>query len=246
MIPAALPRHAAPLLAALALLASPLGAQNEPVQRPVRQPAQSERPAPPANLAVSVVSPGVVRLTWEGVAGASAYQIGRLVAPDGWRRVATVGAGTHEYVDEGRDLSKPHSYQVVAVVGNLASLPARVTLDSAVARAPDTAPTQAAPADTARCGGYQEPGWVVCESESRRFDDRFNGTFTVTARCPRGWILVTGGYQGGFWRGSVTASHPDYGVAGWTVGMWVPNPTPEQQRTSFQHSVRAIAVCRPR
>src|SRR5687768_8109028 len=110
-----------------------------PAQRPAGEPSRvARRPPAPARVMVAIAGPGRVQLTWDAVPGAAAYDIGRRVAPGGWRRVARVDSNTTSYVDAKRDLSQSHQYQVIAIIGGVPSLPRRSEPTSAAATQSDT------------------------------------------------------------------------------------------------------------
>lgn len=151
-------------LAPIVLLAPVAQGQSDPVQRPVRTPTVRPRPAAPATVVATVAAPatpttpGVIVVSWDPVPGATAYDVGFSAPPDGWRRITRVQAGTTRLTHPGRPAMTPHTYQVITVADDLASLPARsaeVVVPMAPAGDPmprpstgDTASTPT-PADTA-------------------------------------------------------------------------------------------------
>lgn len=247
-------------LAVSALVIFPLAAagQGDPVAKPLPTRTVATRPAPPANLTASITAPGQVTLTWDAVPGASAYDLGVHVSPDGWRRVTRITGGATSYVHGGRDLMKPHVYQVVAIVGDLASLPARsdTVVQTAVEPANDgttgtptattstststpTSGTFAGPAPGSECTQY--PGWVSCKSEVLRWTGEFNGKANRSVKCPSLHQLVGGGYEGDYWGMDVLSSFP-VGPDVWRVELRA-NFTTAREGTN--NHIAATIVCVP-
>ena len=176
-------------------------------QRPVREPARvAERPPAPERVTAVVTGPGRVEITWDAVSGASAYDVGRMVAPNGWQRVTRVDGNTTSYVDANRDLSRAHQYQVVAIVGTMASLARRSEPTSPVAvqrdSATSTPATPATPQPTikettpARCWADESnPDRMHCESATKAWTAKHVGDEFVTATCPDGYLMITGGHS---------------------------------------------------
>lgn len=252
-------------LAVSALVILPLvaAAQGDPVGKPLpTRTVTPTRPPAPANLTASISGPGQVTLTWDAVPGASAYDLGLHVSPNGWRRVTRVTGGATSYLDSGRDLSKPHMYQVVAIVGDLASLPARSDTVQETAAEPATdvatgtsSPTTSTPTSTAtstptsgtfagpapgsECTQY--PGWVSCKSEVLRWTGEFNGKASRSVKCPSFHQLVGGGYEGDYFGMDVLSSYP-VGPDVWRVDLRANFTT---AREGMDNHIAATIVCVP-
>lgn len=225
----------------LLFLALPLAAA---AQRTLVEPRDvpTTRPAAPRNVVATVTAPGEVTVTWEPVAGATAYDVGRLVRPDGWRRVTRVDGGVLRYVDTGRDLSRAHMYQVVAVVGALASLPGRsAELPGEAATGPAAAASEPALA-AASCTGNYAGGRFICRSAERQLDADFHGRMPLVVECPAGTFVVAGGWAGTVARATAVVSQPRH-VSAWEVVIEVPLPAAGEARQAG--SVQAVATCKP-
>lgn len=232
-------------LAVSALVIFPLVAagQGDPVTKPLPTRTAATRPPAPANVTASITGPGQVTISWDAVAGASAYDIGLHVPPDGWRRLTRV-TGATSYVDGGRDLSKPHMYQVVAIVGYLASLPARsdtviATQQAAVdSSAVEPVPEPVRTAADAGCSTPYPDAWS-CKSANYEWTGRHAGVYTMIASCPSGFRVVSGGHEGHFEGATVIASNPVY-PEGWQIRInGIPTDNPTQP-----NRIWAVAYCR--
>lgn len=114
-----------PVRAVLLLLAVLPAAARAQDPKPVPDPTalRNVRPPGPAVVRAMVSAPGEVTVTWDSVPGASGYDLGRLAPPAGWVRLARVPGASRQYVDRGRNLTTPHTYRVIGLVGEMASLP---------------------------------------------------------------------------------------------------------------------------
>ena len=205
------------------------GAGVLPAQRPVRDAAPlAQRPPAPAKVTATITGPGTVQLTWDAVPDATAYEIGRIVAPYGWQRVTRVDGNTTSYVDANRDLSKPHQYQVVTIVGNMASLPRRSALTSPVANRPDTATPPSSTPTTAPATIKETPGkcWpdesnadrMHCEGAGKQWTAQHRGDEFVSVQCPDGYVVISGGHNTLLFRSAELRQSFPRGN-GWTI--WV-------------------------
>ena len=201
-------------------------------QRPVREPtALAQRPQPPAKVTATVAGAGRVQVSWDAVPGATAYDIGRLVATGGWQRVTRVDGNTTTFMDANRDLSQPHQYQVVTIAGDMASLPRRSAPTSPVVAQADTARTTAttpASTPTAQPTIKETPGkcWpdesnpdrVHCEGTAKQWTAQHRGDEFVSVQCPDGYLVHTGGHSTLLFRSAELRQSLPRGN-GWTV--WV-------------------------
>lgn len=74
----------------------------------------TELPVPPAAVKASVTADAVM-VTWPDVPGATAYSIGRNVAPNGFRVVCQYCPTTASYIDHAITMGTTHTYGVAAV-----------------------------------------------------------------------------------------------------------------------------------
>jgi hypothetical protein len=202
------------LFLSVILLPGALAAQEtKPVTEPV---VRTTRPPGPATVTAVVTGAGEVTVTWSVVSGATAYDIGRLVPPAGWVRIGRLSGDSLRFVDRGRNLAVPHTYQVVGIVGDLASMPTRSEAVQGTASLPAGGATTA---DPLPCGG--QDAVRVCY-RSRRWVGAAELAPEVSVGCPSsayevvsgGYILRTTGYR-------LTESRPSVynGVISWKVGM---------------------------
>ena len=234
-----------PLIAAALLLTT--GAALA-AQRPVREP--TPRPRGPATVTASVTGPGEITVTWAEVPGATHYDLGFHSPPDGWRRVERVPGSATQYVHTGRDLTRTHQYSIVVAVGDAASLPVRSNIVAAHAAVDSTPPVTApvtTPAATitvtapARCvQDHTDPARMFCSSERRDFTPLHSGDITLTATCPDGYQVLSGGHSTLLWGSSeLRASYPDAVSRWWYV--WVQaRRDPSRPQMSF---AQAHAIC---
>ena len=221
-------------LSFLVLLPAALAAQDP---KPRAEPVATTRPPAPS-VTAAITAAGEVTVTWSAVTGASAYDIGRLVPPAGWVRIGRLAGDSLRFVDRGRNLAVAHTYQVVGIVGDLASLPGRSEPVQA-----ETASTPAGGGTTATdplpCGG--QDAVRVCY-RSREWTGSAEIAPEVNVGCPTsayevvsgGFILRTTGYR-------VTESRPTVynGVVSWRVGVRQDGttiaPDARQQVTAFAY-----------
>lgn len=237
------------LLGMLALVPSAAMAQrtSEPVQRPAPTATVQTRPPAPRQVVARITGERQVTVTWTPVAGATAYHVGRYAPPNGWQRAGTLGGGDTAFVDGGRDLTTPHTYRVVAVVGDFASLPATsepVSRETSTPvetppadTVPTTTPTTPSPND-AYCMMNDAAEFRSCKSATYRWTGAHSGIASMTATCAPGYRVVSGGYSGHFEGAIVIESSPRYPES-WEVRI---NGIPTPNATSG-NSIWAVAYC---
>lgn len=261
---------AAPTAAlALALLAAAtaapsLGAQE--VQRP--RATVATRPPAPANVRAARTGDRQVTITWDAVEGATAYDVGRLVRNSGWQRVTRVPASAGaRWVDANRDLSLAHTYRVVTIAGDMASLPAmsnELAPNSPVGGLRNADPTPnpqegGSGAATVPSGAGCTPagGNQYCTSNVMVFG--FGSRRLVgVAYCPEGTMAVGGGWDGVLMHQTIVEhSRPVYddakGRPGWSVQVVKVLENPIEILTDaartlsgrMEVSFQAYAVCAP-
>lgn len=113
-------------------VATAAGAQRTP---PVQRPGKDIDPVGAQQITVTAAQTGPAEITvrWNAVPGAKSYFIGRLVRPDGWRRVNPPTPSATSYVDRNVEVGRVYMYQVSAVVGDRAGV--RFNSDSVVVQA---------------------------------------------------------------------------------------------------------------
>jgi hypothetical protein len=87
--------------------------QSNTVTPLVVQPGRAD--APPAQVEASETEPGIVTITWSKVPSATAYQIGRSVAPNGFKPLCQVCSTATKYVDRKVTAGAKHVYTVTAL-----------------------------------------------------------------------------------------------------------------------------------
>jgi|tagenome__1003787_1003787.scaffolds.fasta_scaffold20965056_2 hypothetical protein len=87
--------------------------RSNPVQPVAVQPGPPD--APPSLVEATETKPGVVTVTWSKVTSATAYQIGRSVAPAGFKQLCQVCSTATNYVDRKVTAGAKHVYTVVAL-----------------------------------------------------------------------------------------------------------------------------------
>jgi subtilisin family serine protease len=106
------------------------------------QPAPTPPPAAPTGLAAASASSSSIALSWQGVAGASSYNVLRsLTGSSGWTQVATVSGATLTYLDSGLTASSAYYYEVTDSSSSGTSAPsniAQATTSAAPAPLPST------------------------------------------------------------------------------------------------------------
>lgn len=196
---------------ALLLSNTTLAAAQDP--KPIPEPiVRREQPLGPSTVTARIVAAGRVEITWDSVPGAVTYHVARLAPPNGWQRVATVPPTTRMVADTGRNLSTAHTYQVVAMIGNVASRP---TVSEPVQGPPPVVapatPTVSAPrcdaAGPATMHCHVAQSWISAAAVP-----------PVEVSCPSGHYLMSGGYNSAMVMGyNVMASAPVSGRQAWRV-----------------------------
>jgi hypothetical protein len=85
-----------------------------PTVTPVRAMAGDTVPAP-TSVTASQTGPGRITVAWSAVQGATAYAIGRSVAPDGLRSLCPLCPTRTQYVDSAVTAGAKHIYAVAAI-----------------------------------------------------------------------------------------------------------------------------------
>ena len=178
------------ILSLAALLSFPVLA-NAPDPKPVRTPVtQNQQPPGPAKVTARIVDVARVLISWDSVPDADTYHVGRLAPPNGWQRVATVPATVRQVADSGRNLNTPHTYRVVAVVGDLASKP---TLSEPVQGLPESGAPGTANAPQ-RCE-TTNPMTLWCHQTKLWAGVGSATDYYVEVECPAGSYLLSGGHN---------------------------------------------------
>jgi hypothetical protein len=192
-------------------------------------------------------------VSWTSVPGATAYDIGRLIGSSGWQRVRRVAGSDTTYVDVSTSLAThPHTYQVVTVVGDLASPPARAEPVQGGYKGPGDAGGAPAIPDSSATRGD-----AACAPATMGFTRCVSAVWTwfppmaesgayrrLEAQCPAGTTIVSGGYLGNSDRLVVSASFPT--ERGWQIEFREPagSASIPADRDAPAHRIRALALCR--
>ena len=228
-------------LSVLSLLSVPvLAAAQDP--KPVREPAPravNARPDGPATVTAKVAGPRSFVITWDSVPGATGYDIGRMAPPDGWQRVhQRVGPNVFEIHDTGRDILIPHTYRVIAIVGNLASQP---TLSDPVKGEPNEAMPGSANATTPNCLYAPDRLTMTCTLK-KTWQGGAESSQGLEVGCPAGALLVTGGYDVRLIGYQIVRSAPRINESKW--GMRVDRVPSITVSPTVGQEMTVVAACR--
>jgi hypothetical protein len=195
-----------------------------PVVTPQKAAATDVVPRP-SSVTAAETGPGIITLTWTAVPEATAYLIGRAVAPEGLKTLCPLCPTKTEYVDNATTAGAKHTYGVQAIGPSGTS---QRTMSNAViptsSPGPDPGPTaggaEGVPKDPITPGCVGGERYKTCASREYELT-AVEVVKSGSVFCPGGHAALGGGYAESLSTALVQASHPLIGTAkgpaGWTV-----------------------------
>jgi hypothetical protein len=216
----------------------------------------------PGSVTAKETAPGIIAVTWTAVPEATAYLLGRAVAPEGLKTLCPLCPTKTEYVDNATTAGAKHTYGVQAIGPGGAS---QRTMSNVVIPTGSPGPDPNPPAGGAE-GVPKGPVVAGCTG-GERYKTCASNQYEVTAidlvktgsaYCPGGYAALGGGYEGSLIGALVQASRPLAGTAkeppGWTVTVarliFPASADPAYQISTIAMSTRPIrfavfVVCGP-
>lgn len=195
-----------------------------PVVTPEKAPATAAV-SRPGSVTATETRPGIITLTWTAVPEATAYLLGRAVAPDGLKTLCSLCPTQTEYEDRATTAGAKHTYGVQAISpgGTSQRTMSNVVIPTG-GPTPDPDPpaggADGVPKDPVTQGCTGGERYKTCTSRLYELDateERKDGSVF----CPGGYAALGGGYLGLLNTASVQGSRPLTGDAkgrsGWTV-----------------------------